>query len=156
MFQQFHKRYLSHESIKLPWKYRGVVRHGQCQGATYRRGFQDFIVWALMPRTKLKIKGATFVRGVTYTRGFMVTFVKFNSNLPGANEFMLSPILSPPPPAEPTTPNHEPAVVYQHEPRAKCVVSCRDRPSASVHKEWCDGTEDDNKIMHQYFSDHYD
>ena len=49
---------------------RWVSRRGQCQGATYRRGSEDFINWALMPYLKLKIKGMTFVRGAAYIRGF--------------------------------------------------------------------------------------
>ena len=50
---------------------RWVSRRGQCQGATYRRGSEDFIIWALMPCLKLKMKGVTFVRGATYITGFM-------------------------------------------------------------------------------------
>ena len=49
-----------------------VGRRGQSQGATYTGGFQDFIVWALMPRPKLKSRGATYAGDATNAGGFTV------------------------------------------------------------------------------------
>ena len=49
-------------------------RRGQSQDATYTGGFQDFIVWALMPHPKLKSRGATSTGSATFARGFMVVF----------------------------------------------------------------------------------
>ena len=49
-----------------------VGRRGQSQGATYTGGFQDFIVWALMPRPKLKSRDATYAGDATNAGGFTV------------------------------------------------------------------------------------
>ena len=49
---------------------RRVGRRGQSQGATYTGGFQDFIVWALMPRPKRKNRGRTNAGDATYAGGF--------------------------------------------------------------------------------------
>ena len=50
-----------------------VGTRGQSQGATYTGGFQDFLVWALMPRPKLKSRGATWKW--IFARGFMVIHI---------------------------------------------------------------------------------
>ena len=52
-----------------------VRRRGQSQAATYTEGFQDFIVWALMPRPKLKSRGATTTGRATFARGITVIYI---------------------------------------------------------------------------------
>ena len=54
-----------------------VFRHGQSQGATCTGAFQDFIVWALMPRPKLKSRGAIYSGNATFAGGFMVFCVVY-------------------------------------------------------------------------------
>ena len=54
-----------------------VSRRGQSQGATYTGGFQHFIVWALMPRPKLKSRGATNTGDATNAGGITVLLYDF-------------------------------------------------------------------------------